>query len=190
MLKRTQVEGKRGTHSENPVGFLLRTAPGVAPFARPAQVPRTRRESNVVFYPCQPSCIPSRIGTAAASVALTALHLLNIFLASLRLHQSLRAMVRRVSLHLPPHDKCGPEFSRHLSTARHPKPTSIASHRIACVQDGTFPCISVSIVDCSPYASPSSQEQLPAPSPTLLRRSRRPSLHSAEEPRSRALVCQ
>ncbi len=42
-------------------------------------------------------------------------------------------------LHLLPHYKCGPEFSCHLLTARHPR-----SRSIACVQGDTFPCISQS----------------------------------------------
>ncbi len=101
MLKRTRVEGNRGTHSENPVGFLLRTAPGVAPFAwlAPSLSPEQDGNLPVVFYPSQLRCIPSRNGTAAAAavsltVTVTALHLLNVFLASLWLRQSLHAMVR------------------------------------------------------------------------------------------------
>ena len=134
MLKRTQVEGNRGIHSENPVGFLLRTAPGVAPFAwlAPKSFPRTRRESPCGFYPSQLRCIPSRNGTAAAAAAaasatVTALHLLNVFLASLWLRQSLHAMVRCACS--CPHitNAAQKEFSCPLSSARHPKPRSIAS---------------------------------------------------------------
>ena len=131
MLKRTQVEGNRATHSENPVGFLLRTAPGVAPFAwlAPKSFPRTRRNLPVVFIPSQLRCIPSRNGTAAASltVTVTALHQLKIFLASLWLRLSLHAMVRCACT--CPHitNAAQKEFSCPLSSARHPKPRSIAS---------------------------------------------------------------